>query len=608
MEDFKRKMNNFKESIVNLDSADKVEGQEQYIKIDDNTEDPEAPEGDINLKMEELSNKYKNGNELDAEKFGHVNNRTGKFMFSRCGKCTGPTLGHKVKEADCEDEIDGDLAEAICEEIMKNEMFEVMLASFDTRQAAIKCPECEMTFSTRLKMENHQKKNHEEKTSKDIREKQESNKDSLLEGMMKAQEKTFEAIEGLANNSRNGRSTQITKAKPPPIWVGQSFERYQKVVKSWDKSNQDNPAVKYQDLLESLKKNKEIKDYVITVILDKTVEIDDKTVKKVLSLLEEKYDKTTVEKSKEVLKEILEFDMKEDESCEKYWDKFQALVTKCQTEKINEKLYYLLGNMMINKAKDRGKLNEEEKRRLFDTIETEKGSDSVPKDEEEVIENLKKEFKKLKIENNRGEMKNETNVHYGENRSRWDDWKQFKNNPGFSKYKRSSSQPGFWGTNSGNYRRAPSRTPSRHGSGNRSSSFRRTQSFGNGSGKPFSGKNGSNNRDQSQEPRLKERVISLEEGMAKIMKKQNDSEDKLMKKLEEIVALKDVNFVEYDNKEINVEIADVMFLQEVTRVESMVMDTGCPKSLVGRDWMMKYLKKNNLEIKDMRTRNAYQRF
>ena len=96
--------------------------------------------------------------------------------------------------------------------------------------------------------------------------------------------------------------------------------------------------------------------------------------------------------------------------------------------------------------------------------------------------------------------------------------------------------------------------------------------------------------------------------MAKIMKKQNDSEDKLMKKLEEIVALKDVNFVEYDNKEINVEIADVMFLQEVTRVESMVMDTGCPKSLVGRDWMMKYLKKNNLEIKDMRTRNAYQRF
>ena len=43
-------MNDFKESIVNLDSADKVESQEQYIKIDDNTEDPEAPEGDFNLK------------------------------------------------------------------------------------------------------------------------------------------------------------------------------------------------------------------------------------------------------------------------------------------------------------------------------------------------------------------------------------------------------------------------------------------------------------------------------------------------------------------------------------------------------------------------------
>ena len=57
-----------------------------------------------------------------------------------------------------------------------------------------------------------------------------------------------------------------------------------------------------------------------------------------MEILAVKYAKTTVEKSKEILKEILEFKMKEDESCEKYWDRFQSVVTKCKKEKINEKL------------------------------------------------------------------------------------------------------------------------------------------------------------------------------------------------------------------------------------------------------------------------------
>ena len=60
-------------------------------------------------------------------------------------------------------------------------------------------------------------------------------------------------------------------------------------------------------------------------------------VDKVMEILVEKYAKTTVEKSKEILKEILEFDMKKDESCEKYWDKFQSVVTRCQRRKLTRK-------------------------------------------------------------------------------------------------------------------------------------------------------------------------------------------------------------------------------------------------------------------------------
>jgi len=79
-------------------------------------------------------------------------------------------------------------------------------------------------------------------------------------------------------------------------------------------------------------------------------------------------------------------------------------LTKRKREKINEKFYYMMAAMIVDKAEKNGKLTEEEKRRLNESIEIEKDSDRVPKTEETVIENLKKEVKKLKIENNRSEI------------------------------------------------------------------------------------------------------------------------------------------------------------------------------------------------------------
>jgi hypothetical protein len=109
------------------------------------------------------------------------------------------------------------------------------------------------------------------------------------------------------------------------------------------------------DLIGSLKKNKEVKEYVINVILDNTTETVDKTVEKVMQLLKEKYDKMTTEKSVEILKEMLDFEMKEEETCETFWDRFQSMIFDCEREKINAKLFYLLGIMMVEKAEKKGK-------------------------------------------------------------------------------------------------------------------------------------------------------------------------------------------------------------------------------------------------------------
>ena len=72
----------------------------------------------------------------------------------------------------------------------------------------------------------------------------------------------------------------------------------------------------------------------------------------------------------------------------------------------------MMSAMIIDKAEKNGKLTEEAKRRLNESIEAEEDSDRVPKPEITVVENLKKEVKKLKIENNISKV--ETNVHYGD--------------------------------------------------------------------------------------------------------------------------------------------------------------------------------------------------
>ena len=42
------------------------------------------------------------------------------------------------------------------------------------------------------------------------------------------------------------RTTQITKAKPPPSWVGQDYERFEKEVKNWEANNKDPLETKYR--------------------------------------------------------------------------------------------------------------------------------------------------------------------------------------------------------------------------------------------------------------------------------------------------------------------------------------------------------------------------
>ena len=57
----------------------------------------------------------------------------------------------------------------------------------------------------------------------------------------------------------NPATTQLIKARPPPNWVGQKFEKWKLEVEKWKENNRSTDEEKFVDLLESLKKNDTIK-------------------------------------------------------------------------------------------------------------------------------------------------------------------------------------------------------------------------------------------------------------------------------------------------------------------------------------------------------------
>ena len=96
--------------------------------------------------------------------------------------------------------------------------------------------------------------------------------------------------------------TQITKTKQPPIWSGQLFEKWKIEVERWSENNRSSEEDKYVDLMESLKKNDNVKEFVTTTMMEKLG--GTRTIVKILEILAERYDRNTSEKTLEIMKKI----------------------------------------------------------------------------------------------------------------------------------------------------------------------------------------------------------------------------------------------------------------------------------------------------------------
>ena len=117
--------------------------------------------------------------------------------------------------------------------------------------------------------------------------------------------------------------------------------------------------------MESLKKTDEIKEFVVKTLEEKISRT--RSVKKILEVMAEKYEKTVIEKVLEVNWKISGYNT--DGSVDSLLDKFEEMVAETETLKLAERLGFALSLQLIDRLEIGGKIDSGEKMRLKDIIE-----------------------------------------------------------------------------------------------------------------------------------------------------------------------------------------------------------------------------------------------
>ncbi len=137
-----------------------------------------------------------------------------------------------------------------------------------------------------------------------------------------------------------------------------------------DKSSEE---TKYCNVIESLKKNDKIKDYVINTLAEKTE--NDRRVTAILEVMAEKYERTMSERCLSLMAEIVNF--KADGGIENITDKFGRMMAEVKKIDLAANLDYAMMLQFMDRLEKNGKISGDERMRLKDEIETKEGKPKV---------------------------------------------------------------------------------------------------------------------------------------------------------------------------------------------------------------------------------------
>ena len=149
-----------------------------------------------------------------------------------------------------------------------------------------------------------------------------------------------------------------------------SLETYVKQLATWQEINEDVPDyAKYHELIEELKRNKDIKGlqrYISDHILPVVIRKEDQTVDKVTRLLESRYGRTRTEKVEEAIEDLFQFreDQYEDD------DELMLAMSELQQRRVDLKMTFDEFHLvwMLQKLKKRRKMENFELQALREVV------------------------------------------------------------------------------------------------------------------------------------------------------------------------------------------------------------------------------------------------
>ena len=376
--------------------------------------------------------------------------------------------------------------------------------------------------------------------------------------------------------------TKLMKPAKVPSWSsGMKLTAYKKAIEVWMENNKDLPeAARYQEVIESLKVNKEIDGLAVYIggyVVDILDTVEKQTVKNLIDALDRQYGRTRLEELEELMKDWIQFNSNEHVNEEQYLFAQEKLIARQNEHGVTLAEWNTI--WMMYAAKQRKGIEEHQLDQLRKVIvDAQKQNET----EQHVVVDAQKDFirkyRELKIEYKRDTQVPTVEANFmKESRSRQRnriqrdrDGSEFYQD---RKYRADSRGRPYYRRY---YRRDNNRSFSR---GMRSVSRRRSTSPHKRNGSRSS----SRSRSKSQTRKYKNCIACKCQGC-----------EKMRKNAKEL----NVNWCDAEEFTINEDIL-VNFTEEQKQV--MILDLGAPISLAGKAWVTQYLKDHELGLEDLKS-------
>ena len=156
--------------------------------------------------------------------------------------------------------------------------------------------------------------------------------------------------------AKENRTAKIVKPAIVPAWTKEmTWAVYLKALEAWMEQNKDmSEAVKYQDVMESLKQNKEVNrllEYIGNHIYPALDTAETQTVQQVIGILKRKYGKTRMEDVEDLVMEWMSFKANEYEDEDDFLLAMEKLYNRKEQYKVKDKEWFSIWMMIETKKR-----------------------------------------------------------------------------------------------------------------------------------------------------------------------------------------------------------------------------------------------------------------